>query len=99
MPNRLRVLELFCGIGGCAAALGDRAQIVAAVDINQVALSVYRQNFSSPPVHVRTIESLPADGIVTRRPTCGGCRRRVSRTQAAAGSWTSAMIARKRCWP
>lgn len=60
MPNRLRVLELFCGIGGCAAALGDRAQIVAAVDINQVALSVYRRNFPSPPVHVRTIESLPA---------------------------------------
>jgi site-specific DNA-cytosine methylase len=60
MPNRLRVLELFCGIGGCAAALGDRAQVVAAVDINQVALSVHRRNFSSPPVHVRTIESLPA---------------------------------------
>ena len=60
MPNRLRVLELFCGIGGCAAALGDRAQIVAAVDINQVALSAYRRNFSSPPIHVRTIESLPA---------------------------------------
>ena len=33
---------------------------MAAVDINQVALSVYRRNFSSPPVHVRTIESLPA---------------------------------------
>ena len=58
MPNRLRVLELFCGIGGCAAALGERAEIVAAVDINQVALSVYRHNFSHP-VQVRAIESLP----------------------------------------
>ncbi|MCU0872524.1 MAG: DNA cytosine methyltransferase, partial [Pirellulaceae bacterium] len=60
MPNRLRVLELFCGIGGCAAALGDRASIAAAVDINPIALSVHRRNFLSPPVHVRTIESLPA---------------------------------------
>ena len=60
MLNRLRVLELFCGIGGCAAALGERAEIVAAVDINQVALSVYRQNYRHP-VQVCEIESLPAD--------------------------------------
>jgi DNA (cytosine-5)-methyltransferase 1 len=33
---------------------------VAAVDINQVALSVYRHNFSHP-VQVRAIESLPTD--------------------------------------
>ncbi len=59
MADRLRVLELFCGIGGCAAALGERADVVAAVDINQVALSVYRHNFRHP-VQVRTIESLPA---------------------------------------
>lgn len=59
MSDRLRVLELFCGIGGCAAALGERADIVTAVDINQVALSVYRHNFRHP-VQVRTIESLPA---------------------------------------
>ncbi|HPM79468.1 MAG TPA: DNA cytosine methyltransferase [Candidatus Anammoximicrobium sp.] len=59
MADRFRVLELFCGIGGCAAALGERAEIVAAVDINQVALSVYRHNFRHP-VQVRAIESLPA---------------------------------------
>jgi DNA-cytosine methyltransferase len=59
MHKRLRVLELFCGIGGCAAALGERAEVVAAVDINQVAVSVYRRNFRHP-VHVRAIESLPA---------------------------------------
>lgn len=60
MTNRLRVLELFCGIGGGAVALGERAEIVAAVDINQIALSVYRNNLQGVPVHVRTIESLPA---------------------------------------
>lgn len=60
MPHRLRVLELFCGIGGCAAAVGDRVHIVAAVDINSIALAVHRLNFPSPPLHVRTIESLPA---------------------------------------
>jgi len=60
MPTRLRVLELFCGIGGCAAALDDRASIVAAVDINAIALAVHRLNLSSLPLHVRTIESLPA---------------------------------------
>ncbi len=59
MTTRLRVLELFCGIGGCAAALGDHADVVAAVDINQVALSVYRHNFPHP-VRNRAIESLPA---------------------------------------
>ncbi len=59
MADRFGVLELFCGIGGCAAALGERAEIVAAVDINQVALSVYRHNFRHP-VQVRAIESLPA---------------------------------------
>ncbi len=60
MPHRLRVLELFCGIGGCAAAVGDRAHVVAAVDINSVAVAAYRRNSPSPPLHVRTIESLPA---------------------------------------
>lgn len=59
MSGRLRVLELFCGIGGCAAALGDDAEVVAAVDIDQAALAVYAHNFAHP-VENRTIESLPA---------------------------------------
>lgn len=42
------VLELFCGIGGCAAALGERARVVAAVDQNRHALEVYRLNFAHP---------------------------------------------------
>lgn len=60
MGERLRVLELFCGIGGFAAALGDAGEIATAVDIDQVALSVYRHNF--PHVaQAHTIESLPAE--------------------------------------
>lgn len=54
----LRVLELFCGIGGCAAALGDRAQIVAAVDQNRLALRAYSRNFSWP-VYPLAVESVP----------------------------------------
>ena len=58
MGHRLRVLELYCGIGGCAAAVGDRAQIVAAVDINLKALEVVAHNFPHPRV-ARTLESIP----------------------------------------
>lgn len=57
IPAARTVLELFCGIGGCAAALGSRAQVVAAVDINQQALDVYRANFAHP-THALTIESI-----------------------------------------
>src|SRR5262245_9313752 len=57
MNNRFRILELFCGIGGCAAAVDGRADVVAAVDINRKALAVYHYNFNHP-VAVRTIESL-----------------------------------------
>ncbi len=57
MAERLRVLELFAGIGGCAAAIGDRADIVAAVDTDPAARSVYQHNVSHP-VHADPIESL-----------------------------------------
>lgn len=40
----MRVLELYAGIGGCAVALGDRAEIVAALDVDRDALAVYRHN-------------------------------------------------------
>lgn len=55
----LRVLELYCGIGGCTAALGRAAEVVAAVDINRDALSVYGHNWHHPTL-TATIESLPA---------------------------------------
>jgi site-specific DNA-cytosine methylase len=53
------VLELYCGIGGCAAALGERARIAAALDINGVALDVYRHNFAHPAATC-ALESLRA---------------------------------------
>lgn len=59
-----RVLELFCGIGGLAAALGTRGSVVAAVDIDRSALDVYQRNFPYPTV-VRTIESIPLDNYRT----------------------------------
>ncbi|MGB5295435.1 MAG: DNA cytosine methyltransferase [Thermoanaerobaculia bacterium] len=41
----LRVLELYSGIGGCSAALPPEAAVVAALDINEAALEVYRWNY------------------------------------------------------
>ncbi|MEE9563056.1 MAG: DNA cytosine methyltransferase [Thermoanaerobaculia bacterium] len=58
----LRVLELYCGIGGCTASLGSAASVVAAVDINRDALAVYRHNYPHP-TRPATIESLPAASI------------------------------------
>lgn len=57
----LRVLELYCGIGGCAAALdgSGAAEVVAALDINHLALAAYRRNFHHPAT-ARTLESLAA---------------------------------------
>ena len=54
----ITVLELFCGIGGVAAALAHRAQIVAAVDQNRRALSVYAANFAHPTCPC-VVESIP----------------------------------------
>ena len=61
----LRVLELHCGIGGCAAALAGRAEVTAAIDINTVALGVYRHNFAHRTA-ARAIESLRADDPLLR---------------------------------
>lgn len=44
----MRVLELFCGIGGCAAALPATATVALAIDQSQPALAVYQQNFAHP---------------------------------------------------
>lgn len=54
----MRIVELFSGIGGAAAALGPEAAIVAAVDQNRTALEVYRRNFPHPVVPL-LVESLP----------------------------------------
>jgi site-specific DNA-cytosine methylase len=62
MPVTLRVLELYCGIGGCAAALPPGAEVVAALDIDRTALEVYRANHPHP-AEVCTLESLRADDV------------------------------------
>lgn len=57
MNQKLKCIEWFCGIGGFAAALSDRVEIVAAIDINQKALEVYQTNFDHP-TFCKTIESI-----------------------------------------
>ena len=43
--HEITALELFCGIGGFAAAIGDSSvRVVAALDQSPVALAVYRHN-------------------------------------------------------
>lgn len=59
MSRERTALELFCGIGGAAAALEGRARVAAAIDINRVALGAYAANFPHP-VAARTLESLSA---------------------------------------
>lgn len=54
---RMRVLELYAGIGGCASALGGSHEVAAAVEQSDVALEVYRRNFSHP-TWVRNIVGL-----------------------------------------
>jgi site-specific DNA-cytosine methylase len=56
----MRILELFCGIGGLAAAVGGRAEIVAAVDISRTALDVYAHNFPHRTL-AREIETIPVE--------------------------------------
>ena len=57
MAQQLRVLELFAGIGGCAAAIGGKAEVVSAVDSDQEAISVYRHNFANATID-QPVESL-----------------------------------------
>jgi DNA (cytosine-5)-methyltransferase 1 len=54
----LSILELYAGIGGCAAAVDGCAEVVAAVDQNRKALAVYRHNFGHRTLP-QTVESLP----------------------------------------
>jgi len=62
--GRLRVVELYCGIGGLAAALepaADAAEVVAAVDVNTLATGVYARSFPGHPVVAAAVESIPAE--------------------------------------
>lgn len=44
----MKVLELFCGIGGFAAATHGRVDVVGAIDLSEHVLQVYKHNF---PTH------------------------------------------------
>ena len=60
MAQRLRVLELFAGIGGCAAAVSARADVVTAVETDPEAITIYRDNFEFPFCD-QPVESLPSE--------------------------------------
>lgn len=65
MSDKLKVLEFFSGIGGCAASLaGTDAQVVAAIDINRQCGDIYAANFTHP-FKSRTIESLTTHELTT----------------------------------
>jgi DNA (cytosine-5)-methyltransferase 1 len=56
---QLIALELFCGIGGFAAATaGTNARVVAALDQSRVALDVYRLNFPGHAVREKNLEQV-----------------------------------------
>lgn len=64
-PRRpLRALELFCGIGGFAAAVQTLpVQVVAAFDQSNTALAVYRHNFPQHPAHQVDLERVEAGAL------------------------------------
>ncbi|MBA2663592.1 MAG: DNA cytosine methyltransferase [Bradymonadaceae bacterium] len=56
-------LELYCGIGGFAAAAGDRARIVAAIDLSPHVLEIYRHNYPSHNARQAHLEHVAASKI------------------------------------
>lgn len=59
---RMRVLELFSGLGGWRYALGDAGTVVAAYDISPPANATYRHNHGDRP-HTRELASLSAEAL------------------------------------
>lgn len=60
MPG-LRLVELYCGIGGAAAALaaaGVPCEGIGAFDISEPAVAVYRHNFPGHAAEVRLVDRL-----------------------------------------
>lgn len=58
----MRVLELFCGIGGCTEALSLGSEVVLAIDHDRLALSVYEANHPHP-TRVQNLSSARASSI------------------------------------
>ncbi|NLC71311.1 MAG: DNA methyltransferase [Desulfuromonadaceae bacterium] len=59
----MKALELFCGIGGFAAAAGTNIRIAGALDQSAVALAVYRWNFPEHPARQADLEKITADEL------------------------------------
>ena len=60
----IRALELFCGIGGFAAATaGTNIRVAGAVDQSPAALEVYRLNFAGHDVWQLNLENVTADEL------------------------------------
>jgi DNA (cytosine-5)-methyltransferase 1 len=60
----IRALELFCGIGGFAAATaGTKLRVAAAIDQSPAALDVYRLNFPGHDAWQLNLENVTADEL------------------------------------
>lgn len=67
--RRLRVLELYSGIGGMHfACRSERTEVVAAIDVNTTANAVYAFNFPSTRLMQRNVQSLSARELDALRP-------------------------------
>ena len=62
MTRPLKALELFAGIGGFAAAAGERATIVGAIDISKHVLEVYEMN-NDHGIHQLNLATLDASDL------------------------------------
>ena len=61
LPPPMRALELFCGIGGFAAAVARlNVRLVGALDTSETALNVYRLNFPHHPARQVDLERISA---------------------------------------
>lgn len=68
----LRILELFAGVGGCAAAAPDGTELVAAVDQSRLAQTVHQLNASHRFV-CRNLESIPSFELAAFRAHLWWC--------------------------
>ena len=82
-----RVLELYCGIGGCCAALPRGTEVVAAMDINDAGREVYRSNFPDTTVAVN-LEFVSAHDLQRRKADLWWLSHPVSRLPSAGYSET-----------
>ncbi len=68
MDMTIRALELFCGIGGFAAAVaGLEVDVVGAIDQGREALSVYRLNFPHHPAIRTDLERITGQELAAYR--------------------------------